>query len=163
RGGWGVRAGSRQRNGPARRRRHPASGTRRRNTRTPDFGDQALEEDSFVENRVPGGACPRQDIRRAAGESGPLRLRWRRVERRRDGMMVEVFREVAEYASAAGAVFLLEPLNRYEAEALNRIEQAAQIIQQIGASGIMVMADFFHMHIEESSSPAAIERVGGLI
>jgi sugar phosphate isomerase/epimerase len=81
----------------------------------------------------------------------------------RDGMMVEVLGEVAEYAGAAGAVFLLEPLNRYEAEALNRIEQAAQIIQQIGASGIMVMADFFHMHIEEANSPAAIEQVGGLI
>ena len=27
----------------------------------------------------------------------------------------------------------------------------------------MVMADFFHMDIEESDAPAAIERVGGLI
>jgi sugar phosphate isomerase/epimerase len=81
----------------------------------------------------------------------------------RDGMMVEVFGEVGEYANAAGVNFLLEPLNRYEAEALNRIEQAAQIIQQVGTGGIMVMADFFHMDIEESDAPAAIERVGGLI
>jgi sugar phosphate isomerase/epimerase len=87
----------------------------------------------------------------------------------RDGMMVEVFAEVGEYANAAGSVFLLEPLNRYEAEALNRIEQAAQIIQQIagaraaGGGGIMVMADFFHMDIEEANAAAAIEKVGGLI
>jgi sugar phosphate isomerase/epimerase len=82
----------------------------------------------------------------------------------RDGMMVEVFREVAEYAKSAGAVLLLEPLNRYEAEALNRIEQAAEIIRQIGTDGgIMVMADFFHMDIEESDAPAAIERVGNMI
>ena len=52
----------------------------------------------------------------------------------RDGMMVEVFGEVGEYANAAGVAFLLEPLNRYEAEALNRIEQAAQIIQQVGTA-----------------------------
>jgi sugar phosphate isomerase/epimerase len=81
----------------------------------------------------------------------------------RDGMMVEVLAEVGEYANAAGSVFLLEPLNRYEAEALNRIEQAAQIIQQVGTGGITVMADFFHMDIEESNAPAAIEKVGGLI
>jgi sugar phosphate isomerase/epimerase len=81
----------------------------------------------------------------------------------RDGMMVEVFAEVGEYANAAGAQFLLEPLNRYEAQALTRIEQAAQIIQQVGTGGIMVMADFFHMDIEESDAAAAIERVGGLI
>jgi sugar phosphate isomerase/epimerase len=81
----------------------------------------------------------------------------------RDGMMVEVFAEVGEYANAAGVTFLLEPLNRYEAEALTRIEQAAQIIQQAGTGGIMVMADFFHMNIEEADAQAAIERVGGLI
>jgi sugar phosphate isomerase/epimerase len=81
----------------------------------------------------------------------------------RDGMAAEVFAEVGEYANAVGVQFLLEPLNRYEAQALNRIEQAAQLIQQIGTGGIMVMADFFHMDIEESDAPAAIERVGGLI
>ena len=88
----------------------------------------------------------------------------------RDGMMVEVLREVAEYAKSVGVVFLLEPLNRYEAEALNQIGQAAEIIKAIpgahaagGGGGIMVMADFFHMDIEESDAPAAIEKVGGLI
>jgi sugar phosphate isomerase/epimerase len=81
----------------------------------------------------------------------------------RESMMIEVFAEVGEYANSAGVSFLLEPLNRYEAQALTRIEQAAQIIQQIGTGGILVMADFFHMNIEESNAPAAIEKVGGLI
>jgi sugar phosphate isomerase/epimerase len=81
----------------------------------------------------------------------------------RDGMMVEAFREVGEYARSAGVQFLLEPLNRYEAQALNRIEHAAEIIQKIGTGGIAVMADFFHMDIEESDAPASIERVGSLI
>lgn len=81
----------------------------------------------------------------------------------REGMIVAVLGEVGEHAKAAGVNLLLEPLNRYEAEALNRIEQAAELIRQIGTGGIMVMADFFHMNIEESDAAGAIERVGDMI
>ncbi|SEO87500.1 Xylose isomerase-like TIM barrel [Paenibacillus sp. OV219] len=53
---------------------------------------------------------------------------------------------------------LLEPLNRYEDHMINRVEQAVSLIQRTGSSHIKVMADFFHMNIEEADITASIEQ-----
>lgn len=37
------------------------------------------------------------------------------------------------------------------------------MITEVGASNVRIMADFFHMHIEEANTPAAIEAAGDLI
>ncbi|HEX3303987.1 MAG TPA: sugar phosphate isomerase/epimerase [Thermomicrobiales bacterium] len=47
------------------------------------------------------------------------------------------------------AVFL-EPLNRYEATLLRRVEQAADLAERIGSPRVCSLADMFHMNIEES-------------
>jgi len=62
---------------------------------------------------------------------------------------------LAPAASAAGVSLFLEPLNRYEAYVVNRLEQGAAIAQEVGPA-IGVMADFFHMGIEEADIPAGI-------
>ena len=78
-------------------------------------------------------------------------------------LCIEVLRQIDEDAGAAGTIALMEPLNRYEADFLNRLEQAQSMIVELGASHIRIMADFFHMHIEEPRIPAAIEAAGALI
>ena len=52
-------------------------------------------------------------------------------------------------------MLFLEPLNRYEAYIVNRLEQGAAIAAEVGAE-IGVMADFFHMGIEEVDIAASI-------
>jgi sugar phosphate isomerase/epimerase len=64
-------------------------------------------------------------------------------------------RELAPAATAAGVSIFLEPLNRYEAYIVNRLEQGSAIAAQVGPE-IGVMADFFHMGIEEADIPASI-------
>lgn len=44
---------------------------------------------------------------------------------------------------------LLEPLNRYENDYINTVADAITIIEEIGLSNIKVLADTFHMNIEE--------------
>lgn len=56
---------------------------------------------------------------------------------------------------AAGTTVFLEPLNRYEAKLVNRVEQGAEIARAVGPE-IGVMADFFHMNIEEADIAQAI-------
>ena len=55
------------------------------------------------------------------------------------------------------AVFL-EPLNRYEADFLHRVEQGAELARRIGSPRVRALADLFHMNIEEAdmASPIAI-------
>src|SRR5690606_5416799 len=55
------------------------------------------------------------------------------------------------------------PLNRYEDHMLNRLEQAKALIQEGRFSSIQVLADFFHMSIEEKNIADSIEHTGKLI
>lgn len=64
-------------------------------------------------------------------------------------------RELAPVARDAGVHLFLEPLNRYEAYIVNRVEQGAEIARETGEP-VAVMADFFHMNIEEADIATAI-------
>jgi sugar phosphate isomerase/epimerase len=68
-------------------------------------------------------------------------------------------RELAPAAVAAGLPLFLEPLNRYEAHLVNRLDQGVALADEIGP-GIGVMADFFHMNIEEADIAASIRAAG---
>lgn len=89
----------------------------------------------------------------------PFKSRW---DLCRD-LCVEQLRGIDADAREAGVLALMEPLNRYEADFLNRLEQAQSMILEVEATNVRIMADFFHMHIEEASIPAAIEAAGALI
>jgi len=72
-------------------------------------------------------------------------------------LLVTELKELGKKAEDAGSYVLLEPLNRYETHFLNRLEQAVSIVKEVGSPGIAVMADFFHMNIEEASIPEALK------
>ncbi|MEU9212726.1 sugar phosphate isomerase/epimerase family protein [Streptomyces sp. NPDC048415] len=64
--------------------------------------------------------------------------------------------ELGEHARTEGVTLFLEPLNRYEDHMVNRLEQAAELIHQIGLDSIRIGIDSYHMNIEESDPAAAI-------
>ena len=72
-------------------------------------------------------------------------------------ILIEELAEIAPTAEETGAAVILEPLNRYESRFLNRLDQAAEICRAVGSPGIKLMADFFHMNIEEIDIGQAIE------
>ena len=65
--------------------------------------------------------------------------------------------ELAPTAREAGVHLFLEPLNRYEAYIVNRVEQGTEIAREAGAP-VATMADFFHMNIEEADIAASIRK-----
>jgi sugar phosphate isomerase/epimerase len=58
--------------------------------------------------------------------------------------------ELGQVAKKAGTLLLLEPLNRYETHLLCRLEQAVEICRACDSKSVKLMADFFHMNIEDS-------------
>jgi len=68
--------------------------------------------------------------------------------------------ELGEVAVKAGTLLLLEPLNRYETHLLCRLEQAVEIAKACGSKGVKLMADFFHMNIEEPDIAESIRQAG---
>lgn len=80
-----------------------------------------------------------------------------------DKLMVAACQEVGPFAAAHNTLFMLEPLNRYEQHYLCKQSDGVRIIKASKVKGIGLLSDFFHMHIEETSSPDAIREVGKYI
>jgi len=74
-------------------------------------------------------------------------------------ILIEELAKVAPTAEQMGRLVILEPLNRYETHFLQRLEQTAEICRAVGSPSIKMMADFFHMNIEEADMGQAIEEV----
>jgi D-psicose/D-tagatose/L-ribulose 3-epimerase len=72
----------------------------------------------------------------------------------------EVHRQVLPRLHAAGITAGLEPLNRFEAYLLNTCEQSIAYADRVGewsgGSGIGILYDTFHAHIEEKDPLAAL-------
>jgi sugar phosphate isomerase/epimerase len=68
--------------------------------------------------------------------------------------------ELARYASKNGVDLLLEPINRYETNFLNTIDQALQFIKILDCLNVYVLPDTFHMNIEEEDPSSAIKKAG---
>ena len=58
---------------------------------------------------------------------------------------------------------LLEPLNRYETNMVNNLDAGAGLIQGLATKNVLLLADLFHMNIEEANPPAALRAATGLI
>lgn len=84
------------------------------------------------------------------------------VELEKD-LLCRLCEELGEAAEASGSLVLLEPLNRYETHLLRSLSDAVDVCRRIGSPGIRIMADFFHMSIEEADLPASIRSAGSHI
>jgi sugar phosphate isomerase/epimerase len=71
--------------------------------------------------------------------------------------------EFGERAKKAGTTFLLEPLNRYEGNVVNTLGDAAELIRSLSTRNVSILADLFHMNIEEQDLCAALRGAAGLI
>ena len=78
-------------------------------------------------------------------------------------LAVESIRAVGERAASVGVDLTLECWNRYGTFLLNRLEQAARLWRETELSNGGVLADTYHMNIEERSLPEAIRTAGTLI
>ena len=64
--------------------------------------------------------------------------------------------ELGEHAAREGVVLVLEPLNRYEDHMVNTLEQAVELVDTVGLPSLRVMADTYHMNIEEDEPTSAL-------
>jgi 5-keto-L-gluconate epimerase len=70
--------------------------------------------------------------------------------------------ECLEYAQKRGAILLLEAINRYETNLFNTVGSCCEFAAERNSPHLRVLADSFHMNIEEVSMEGAIEAAGPL-
>ena len=73
------------------------------------------------------------------------------------GWAVEGLSSVASRAEKLGLTLCIEPLNRFETYFLNTLQDASQLVRDIGASNVRIHFDTFHSNIEERRPAAALQ------
>ncbi len=74
-------------------------------------------------------------------------------------LLATALNDLGQHAQQRGVALLYEPLNRYETNLLTTIESSVQFVQSLDTSSVKLLADLFHMNIEEADLADAI-RVG---
>ena len=78
-------------------------------------------------------------------------------------VLIDGLGTLAEHAEREGVTLLLEPLNRYEDYLVNTLADAAALVTELGSPGLRIIADTYHMNIEERDLAAALQEVAPLI
>lgn len=77
--------------------------------------------------------------------------------------LAEALEALGARAEARGVPLLYEPLNRYETNLLNRLDDAANFLRSLRSRNLRLLADLFHMNLEETSIAGSIRAAGPLI
>lgn len=65
-----------------------------------------------------------------------------------------------EHAADLGVTLLYEPLNRYETNLVNTLADGVSLLAGLGTANVRLLADLFHMGIEEASLADAVRAAG---
>lgn len=68
----------------------------------------------------------------------------------------EALTELGEEAKSQGTFLLVEPLNRYETNLINTLEAGSELLAGLSTDGVKLLADLFHMNIEEANLPKSL-------
>jgi len=75
-------------------------------------------------------------------------------------MVIALYKQIAKRGEELGTAIIVEPLNRYEQWWPCTLRHGVDICEQVGSPGCRMMADLFHMHIEETDMPGSIREAG---
>jgi sugar phosphate isomerase/epimerase len=74
------------------------------------------------------------------------------------GYLGEALEECGEHAATYGVPLIYEPLNRYETNLCNTVEDGVKLLESLTTNNVVLLADLFHMNIEEVNIADALRR-----
>jgi len=78
-------------------------------------------------------------------------------------LVVKNLKPLAKHAESKGVELCIEPLNRFETDFLNTVDQALKLVKAVGSKAVKIHLDTFHMNIEEKDQAASIMKAGKLL
>lgn len=88
---------------------------------------------------------------------------WFTAEEAEIRLLVEILKHLSEVAGKVGSLLLLEPVNRYETHLINRLDQAIDVCRKVGSPKVKIVADYFHMNIEERNIGKSIKNADSFL
>jgi D-psicose/D-tagatose/L-ribulose 3-epimerase len=73
---------------------------------------------------------------------------------------IETLTEVSQIAASEGVILGLEPLNRFETDMVNTVDQALSIVGEVSSPNLKIVLDTFHSNIEEKDIAASVRKIG---
>ena len=74
--------------------------------------------------------------------------------------IIDCAKQSTEYANKLDVDIIVEPINRYETNFLNTIQESVEFAETIGLPNVGVMGDTFHMNIEERDFVESLQQAG---
>lgn len=68
-----------------------------------------------------------------------------------EALFLELMNKVADYAEKRGVTIILEPVNRYEIDYINTLDEGTELVRKMGRENFALMPDVFHMNIEDDN------------
>jgi len=89
---------------------------------------------------------------------GSMQGRTGNAQSREDALasLAESLGLLADFAGGLGQGLLFEPLNRYETDLVRTVAEGMALLSDVGAGNLQLLADLFHMNIEEADLGEAI-------
>jgi D-psicose/D-tagatose/L-ribulose 3-epimerase len=75
-------------------------------------------------------------------------------------LVVKNLKVLAKYAHQRHITLCVEPLNRFETDFLNTVDQALQLVKAVNSPALKIHLDTFHMNIEEKHLGASVVKTG---
>src|SRR3954447_3274048 len=72
------------------------------------------------------------------------------------GWLAEALEELGEHAAGHGVRLIYEPLNRYETNMANTVADGVAMLEGLSTRNVVLLADLFHMNIEEADIADAL-------
>ena len=96
---------------------------------------------------------------------GSMQGRWEGDVSREQALtwLAEALDELGNHAGEHGQPFLYEPLNRYETNLIHRTGDAAAWLRTLPTRNVRILADLFHLNIEEADIGDALRAGGDLV
>lgn len=71
---------------------------------------------------------------------------------------VEMAQELCSYAATHNVTLILEPVNRYEINFINSLEEGVELLKQVNQPNFKLMPDVFHMNIEDQTISEELQK-----
>jgi sugar phosphate isomerase/epimerase len=79
------------------------------------------------------------------------------------GYLSQALLNLGLYAAKYNLPLLYEPLNRYETNLINRLADGVELLQGLATTNVKLLADLYHMNIEEADLADAIRAAGQFV
>lgn len=76
------------------------------------------------------------------------------------GLLVDSLNELAVVAEKRGVPLIFEPVNRYETNLINSVTTGCDFLGTLKSNNVKLLADLFHLNIEEPNIADAIRKAG---